>query len=55
MNFRSNPPNLERILLFPFFEVIIRIITSKEFDYNPKAVGLRVIYVFYMIEILTFL
>lgn len=25
-------------VLFPFFEVIIRIITSKEFDYNPKAV-----------------
>jgi len=32
-------------VLFPFFEVIIRIITSKEFYYNPKAVavGLRVI------------
>ena len=24
-------------ILFPLFEVIIRIITSKEFDYNPKA------------------
>ena len=30
-------------ILFPFFEVIIRMITSKEFDYNPKAAGLRVI------------
>ena len=34
-------------ILFPLFEVIIRIITSKEFDYNPKAVGLRVIIKFF--------